>query len=194
MLILFVLALIFISSFFMSWKYLTFTLYDTKSQLRQMCYTVYRECQRSETLFRLICCCFSWMFITRKHVLSYANHFCCCESSGFLWRCVISFWAWSQNLATECILVGFFKNNIQYTNKAIETCLLKYVVYPKRSFHVVSFWACEDVAQMSGKFICFGKGFLICIYFVKSESVDQYTKWWVLFKTICGKESVLYYG
>lgn len=70
------------------------------------------------------------------HVLNVSIS-CCSESSYFIWKYVISVWAWSLNLlVTECVLGGFkihnseMHNDLQYPNKAIELCLpLKYLVY-----------------------------------------------------------------
>lgn len=76
---------------------MTFTLYDTKSQLRQSA-TLYLWNVSSQKHFSILLfheCC-----TTQKHFffLLCANYFCCCESSSFIWRYVISFWTRSQNL------------------------------------------------------------------------------------------------
>lgn len=136
--------------FFCNYICKIFDLYTVWYQItaETKCYTVSVECQHSKntfhsTLISRECC------TTQKHSLSRANYFCCCESSYFIRRYVCDLFLdlKPKSLITECILVGFETHNsemynynidnTQYTNKAIEPCLpLKYLVYPKRSFHV----------------------------------------------------------
>lgn len=129
---------------------MTFTLYDTKSQLRQSATLHLWNVNRQKHFLKFN---FSWMS-PHSETFFFFNVLiiiilCCCESSYFIWRYVISFfffWTSSQNLLLlnvfwlalkywilKCIMI--------YTNKAIEPRLpLKYLVYPKRSFHLDVFF------------------------------------------------------
>lgn len=84
------------------------------------------ECQQAKTHFLLIVMPCVYMYL------------CCCKGSYFIRRDLEL-----KSLFTECILVGFHMHNsamfndVQYTDKALNPAgLLKYLVYPKRSFHL----------------------------------------------------------
>lgn len=102
------------------------------------CYTVHVECRHY----------FSWMLhhytSSHRRMIIFSCFFC----FVFLGLCVISFWTWSQNLLLLNVFWLALKRLILKCTVTYSTLMrpltprlpLKYLVYPKRSFHVLFFF------------------------------------------------------
>lgn len=116
-----------------SWKYLTFTLYDTKSHMRQTA-TLDLWNFNTNTIY-------IFMNITSvKHIFWHAKVI----TVFLLWKWLFYRMLCKRKAKTSCYWMscGRLWNTlvrnvcIRYTNKVIDPCLpLKYLEYPKRTFH-----------------------------------------------------------
>lgn len=188
-----IILLVFISSFVIN----VFKIFDLYTVLYQtttqtMCYTVCMECQQTKTLVHF--------FHFSRMLHQSDTHFVMCwlfllllKSSYFIGKYVISLWTWGQNLLLNVFCIMALQNILKcivihstLTRPLNLSCLLKYLVYPKRSFHLgsslywsdktptSSSWMCYDVIQMFGKLLCIG--YLIWVLFVKPKMLESVHK------------------